>query len=88
MTELEKLEYAKTFIDKLASGINPIDNSPIPEGEVANNVRISRCFFYVSDILRQVIENGGDHASYYAANENTFTGYVTEYVDAFYAFMD
>lgn len=59
MTELEKLEYAKTFIDKLARGINPIDNSPIPEGEIANNVRISRCFFYVSDILGQVIENGG-----------------------------
>ena len=24
-----------------------------------NNVRISRCLFYVSDVLRQVIENGG-----------------------------
>ncbi len=59
MTELEKIEYAKNFIDKLAIGLNPIDNSPIPEGEVANNVRISRCFSYVSDILKQVIDNGG-----------------------------
>lgn len=24
-----------------------------------NNVRLSRCFFFVSDVLRQVIENGG-----------------------------
>lgn len=59
MTELEKIEYAKSFIDKLANGINPLDGMPIPEGDIANNVRLSRCFFYVSDILRQVIENGG-----------------------------
>ena len=59
MTELEKIQYAKTFIDKLANGINPLDDSPIPEGDIVNHVRLSRCFFYVSDILRQVIDNGG-----------------------------
>ena len=59
MTDLEKIEYAKSFIDKLANGINPLDDSPIPDNDIANNVRLSRCFFYVSDILRQVIENGG-----------------------------
>lgn len=59
MTELEKIEYAKSFMDKLANGINPLDDSQIPEEDIANNVRLSRCFFYVSDILRQVIENGG-----------------------------
>ena len=59
MTELEKIEYAKSFIDKLANGVNPIDNTTIPDNDVVNNVRLSRCFFYVSDILRQVIENGG-----------------------------
>ena len=59
MTELEKIAYAKSFIDKLANGINPIDDTPIPDGDISNNVRLSRCFFYVSDILRQVIDNGG-----------------------------
>lgn len=59
MTELEKVAYAKSFIDKLADGINPLDGTPIPDGDIANNVRLTRCFFYVSDILRQVIENGG-----------------------------
>lgn len=59
MTELEKVAYAKTFIDKLANGINPIDDQPVAENDVINNVRLSRCFFYVSDVLRQVIENGG-----------------------------
>ena len=59
MTELEKIAYAKSFIDKLANGVNPIDDTVIPDGDVVNNVRLSRCFFYVSDILRQVIDNGG-----------------------------
>ena len=59
MTELDKIEYAKSFIDKLANGINPLDDSKIPDDDIVNNVRLSRCFFYVSDILRQVIENGG-----------------------------
>lgn len=60
MTELEKMERARMYMDKLANGINPLDDSPIPDGELINHVRLSRCFFYVSDILRQVIENGGE----------------------------
>ena len=59
MTELETLERAKMYMEKLANGINPIDGSVIPDEDIVNNVRISRCFFYVSDVLRQVIENGG-----------------------------
>ena len=59
MTELEKMQRAKMYIDKLANGINPIDDTAAPENDVINNDRISRCFCYVSDILRQVIENGG-----------------------------
>ncbi len=59
MTELEKIAYARSFMEKLANGINPLDDTPIPENDLANNVRLSRCFFYVSDILRQVYENGG-----------------------------
>ena len=59
MTELENIEYTKGFVDKLAEGINPIDGTPIAEGDLLNNVRISRCMYYVSDILRRVIENGG-----------------------------
>lgn len=59
MTELEKIEYAKFFLDQLAHGINPVDNTPVPEGDVASNARLLGCFFYVSDVLRQVIEMGG-----------------------------
>lgn len=59
MTELEKIKYTKGFIDKLSQGINPLDNTPVPEGELLNNVRISRCLFYVSTLLQQIIDNGG-----------------------------
>lgn len=59
MTEIEKIRYAKSFIDKLANGINPLDNSAVAENDIVNNIRISRCLFYVSDILRQVIDNDG-----------------------------
>ena len=57
MTENEKILYAKSFIDKMANGINPLDNTSIPEGELLNNVRISRCLFYVSELLEKMTEN-------------------------------
>lgn len=59
MTELEKMQRAKLYIDKLANGIDPITDMELPEDGTLNQVRLSRCFFYVSDVLRQVIENGG-----------------------------
>lgn len=59
MNDIETMQRAKMYIDKLAKGINPLDDSTIPENEIINNVRLSRCLFYVSDILRQVIDNGG-----------------------------
>jgi len=63
MTELEIMQHAKDYLDKLAKGIDPLTGREVPEGEIINNVRISRCLFYVSDVLRQVIENGGIHAA-------------------------
>ena len=59
MTELGMIERAKMYIDKLANGIDPISDTEAPEGDIINNVRLSRCFFFVSDVLRRVLENGG-----------------------------
>ena len=59
MTELEMIARAKMYVDKLANGINPIDDTIIPEQDIVNNVRLARCFFFVSDVLRRVLENGG-----------------------------
>ena len=49
MDDLQTMERAKIYMEKLANGINPIDDSQIPDGEVVNHVRLSRCFFYVAD---------------------------------------
>ena len=59
MTELETMQRAKMYLDKLAQGIDPISRQEIPKDSVLNNVRLARCFFYVSGILDQVIANGG-----------------------------
>ena len=54
MTEIEKIAYAKSFIDKLAIGIDPTDGTIIPEGDIALNPRLSKCFLYVADILSKI----------------------------------
>lgn len=59
MNDIETLMRAKSYIDSLAHGINPIDGSEIPENDTVNHIRITRCLFYVSDILEKIIDNGG-----------------------------
>ena len=59
MTELETMQRAKMYLDKLAQGIDPISGAEVPEDSVLNNVRLARCFFYVSGVLQQVIDHGG-----------------------------
>lgn len=59
MTELEKIKYAKQAVEKLANGINPFTGQGVPDDDTLNQVKVSRCLFYVADILRQVEENGG-----------------------------
>lgn len=73
MTELEIMQRAKMYMEKLAQGIDPISDQEIPEDSVLNNVRLARCFFYVSGVLDQVIANGGKVAS---SPKNDF--YITE----------
>ena len=59
MTELETMQRAKMYLDKLSRGIDPITDREVPEDAVLNNVRICRCLQYVSGVLEQVIANGG-----------------------------
>lgn len=59
MTDLEIMQRAKLCMDKLAQGIDPITDREMPDDSVLNNVRLARCFFYVSDVLGRVIQNKG-----------------------------
>ena len=56
MTELETIQWAKMYMDKLAKGINPIDDTPVPENDAINNVRLSKCFAFVSDVLKGLLK--------------------------------
>ena len=60
MNENEKLLKAKSYLDKLANGINPITNELASENDTINNIHISWCLFYVSDVLRNLIENNNN----------------------------
>ena len=44
MTELEMINRAKTYIDKLANGVNPLTDEPVSENDIVNNVRIYGAF--------------------------------------------
>ena len=60
MTELEVMQRAKMYMDKLVRGIDPISDQPLPGDTALNQPRLSRCFSYVSDVLGRVIANGGE----------------------------
>ncbi|MBE6933365.1 MAG: hypothetical protein E7464_08305 [Ruminococcaceae bacterium] len=59
MTELELMQRAKMYMDKLAQGVDPISGQSLSDDSALNNVRLTRCFFYVADVLGRVISNGG-----------------------------
>ena len=54
--DLKKLKVAIEWIDKLANGVNPINGSTLSDNDIVNNVHISRCLFYVSNILEEIVK--------------------------------
>lgn len=73
MTDLEIMQRAKMYLDQLAQGIDPISGNEVPDDSVLNNVRLARCFFYVSGVLQQVIDNGGNVGSKPKKNDFVIT---------------
>lgn len=56
MTEIEEIKYAKFFIESLARGVNPLNGEAVSDDDVINNVKISRCLFYVVDVLGKLCQ--------------------------------
>ena len=52
--DLNKVNIAIDWVKKLANGINPIDGSLLLDSDIVNNVHISRCLFYVADLLEEI----------------------------------
>ncbi len=81
MTDLEKIAYAKSFIDKLAAGIDPTDGTPIPEGDVAAKSRIVGCFTYVSDVLGKLVASPAAVTDLYRVQGRTVTQEVLSRIE-------
>ena len=86
MTDLEKIKYTKTFVDKLAKGVNPNNNSKIPESDVIYDEHVSGCMRYVSSILQKIIDNGGSIGYVSKPKKEHFN--ITEKQLANFAFSD
>ena len=52
--EINKLQWAKMFMDYLANGVDPVSNTDADEDTLHNEV-IRSCFRYISDILSREI---------------------------------
>ena len=49
-------EKSKNWVRQLANGINPLNGSALKDDDIVNNVHISRCLFYVADLLGKYSE--------------------------------
>lgn len=54
--DLKKLEVAIKYIERMADGKNPVNNQAIEADTIVNDPNVIRCFFFVSDILKNVYE--------------------------------
>lgn len=53
----DELEEAKTILENMAKGINPISGERIEEGSFLNNAQIIRCIYHVVEVLN-IVKNG------------------------------
>ena len=60
MEELDVLKRAQFYVEQMANGVNPLTGEIIDENDFVNNVRISRCLFFVNEKLKELIDNGGE----------------------------
>lgn len=56
MADMEKLRKVKQCIDSLAEGLDPFTGRPLPAEEIVNDVRVSRCLFFVSVLLQEQMQ--------------------------------
>ena len=86
MEEKDKLALAQEWIRKLANGINPLNGNAVKEDDVVNNVHISRCLFYVADVMEKYSARASK-SSFYLSRKIPFDSSAIQrenynYVDA------
>jgi len=63
MAEVEKLIVAKFYCEKLANGIDPISDKPIPSDSILNHVKLVRFFFFLKEYLNEELRGSPSKAS-------------------------
>lgn len=56
MNETEKIEKAINVLQKIAKGIDPLTGGQISEDSFLNDPKIIRCFYFVSEVLDNVVK--------------------------------
>ena len=56
--DLEKLEKAIIYVDRIADGKNPVNNALVEES-VLNDPNVIRCMYFIKETLIEIKENGG-----------------------------
>ena len=57
--DLKKLEKSITYVERLASGNNPVNNLPLNNDTVLNDPNVVRCMYFIKEILKEVYNNNG-----------------------------
>lgn len=57
MTELQKIQRAKMYVDYLANGVNPLTGFRVSEDETVRDDRVVACLEYISEILEINMRN-------------------------------
>lgn len=93
MDEKRLVEHANNYIKQMAKGINPLTGEVVSDNDLINNVKISRCLFYVSEMLDNYCnylkkDNRGKKIKFYAKSSDLIHFmyseepiYVSEIVD-------
>ncbi len=70
----ERIEKSIVILQKIAKGINPVTGEPINDESFLNDPRIIRCFFFVTEILKNVT-NGSYSNNKVRMPQRDYTGY-------------
>lgn len=64
MMERDKIQKAREVLLKIAHGTNPITGNEMEGEEFLNDPRIIRCFYFVADILQNVLDGSYSNRKY------------------------
>ncbi len=98
MDEKKLILHAHDSIKQMAKRINPLTGEVVSENDIINNVKISRCLFYVSEILDKYANNleakknpkvkfyarKEDYNNFKFSEEPTYISVLTKKINEFY----